>query len=348
MSIKKSEIAAIYGNKLPVGCNLCFSGIKAVIFLTGLCNEKCFYCPVSYLRRNKDLIYVNERKIENFEEIFEEIERSGAKSASITGGEPLIVFDRTTKIIELLKQNFGSNFHIHLYTNGILINEDVLKKLEKAGLDELRIHPTIDGIEKKVVIAKKVTSLSVGVEIPSLPGKEEWMIKLAEFLDKAGADFLNINELEANETNIKNLRINGFVISDNGIVVNGSREPAMKVIEYAKKHSLKIPIHFCPAIFKDAVQTRNRFIITAQNDIKIYEKADGGLIKFGILEPESTDIEIEKFIDEGLIQRCRDSLCFHLDDLKKLKDLINKKGKAYVVEAHPTRERFIVNKSRLF
>ena len=42
------------------GCELCFAGFKAVIFVTGLCDDGCYYCPVSRNKLGYNLFYVNE------------------------------------------------------------------------------------------------------------------------------------------------------------------------------------------------------------------------------------------------------------------------------------------------
>ncbi|MFP3348773.1 MAG: radical SAM protein, partial [Thermoproteus sp.] len=36
----------IHSGPLAKGCDMCLVGAKAVIFITGLCRYRCFYCPV--------------------------------------------------------------------------------------------------------------------------------------------------------------------------------------------------------------------------------------------------------------------------------------------------------------
>ena len=103
---------------MPRGCELCYPGLKAVIFVTGLCDDWCYYCPVSRERLGKDVFRVNERNVSSIREAVNEIERSGARGASITGGDPLLRPSRTLEIIRVLKEVFGRRFHIHLYTSG--------------------------------------------------------------------------------------------------------------------------------------------------------------------------------------------------------------------------------------
>jgi pyruvate formate-lyase activating enzyme-like uncharacterized protein len=46
--------------------------------------------------------------------------------------------------IRLLKQEFGSDFHIHLYTPLNLVTAERLQQLHEAGLDEIRFHPNLE------------------------------------------------------------------------------------------------------------------------------------------------------------------------------------------------------------
>ncbi|MEM4556059.1 MAG: radical SAM protein, partial [Acidilobaceae archaeon] len=99
---------------LAKGCELCDLGSKAVIFVTGLCPEDCFYCPISPERWRLDVTYVNEERVYSLNDIVIEVNRMSALGAGITGGEPFIVLDRVVKIITTLKEHFGESFHIHL------------------------------------------------------------------------------------------------------------------------------------------------------------------------------------------------------------------------------------------
>ncbi|MGC8563719.1 MAG: radical SAM protein [Fervidicoccaceae archaeon] len=345
--IRISRNAVIYGDRIAMGCSLCFSGAKAVIFVTGLCREDCYYCPISNARKGKDVFYVNEREVRSMVEMVAEVERSGASSASITGGDPLERLDRTLAVIETLKKNFGPSFHIHLYTNGLLARNEVLASLERAGLDEIRFHPTRRDTWKRIEMAKELTGMSVGAEIPAIPNTEEDILSLAEFLDKIGADFLNLNELEISESNFPFLQLKGFTASIDGRAVRGSAETALKVMKMAKELGLRIPIHFCPSVFKDEIQTKNRFLMTMKSDLKVFEKpTKDGTVLFGIIEGYDEGVA-GRYLEEGILFPCRnDKLCFHPDDL----NLIIRLGigrRIELVESHPTVERFVINSERI-
>ncbi len=270
----------VYGSKRfgfnvgtpPLGCQICFSGASIVVFITGKCNDTCYYCPISFDRRNKEVIFVDDEPVSSIYNIVEEAYAVKAKGAAITGGDPLLSLDKTIAVIDLLKNEFGNNFHIHLYTSGRYADKQVLKTLDRIGLDEIRFHPVDERYLKRMEVAVKETSMSVGIEVPAIPGRLEWLKKLARFLEQIGGEFMNVNELEASESNIEALSKRGFSISDNGISVKGSYETAMEFIKWARENIERISIRFCPASYKDFYQMRNRFIRKASIIGRAYEK----------------------------------------------------------------------------
>lgn len=270
----------IYGSKKfgfnigtpPLGCQICFNGASIVIFITGKCSDTCYYCPIGFDRRNKEVIFVDDEPVSSLFDIVKEAYAISAKGAAITGGDPLLSLDKTIAVIDLLKNEFGSNFRIHLYTSGRYANKSILRTLNRIGLDEIRFHPVNEHYLKRIEIAVKETSMSIGIEVPAIPGKLEWLKKLAVFLERVGGDFMNINELEVSESNIDALSERGFIVNDDGITVRGSYETAMEFIEWARENIEKISIRFCPASYKDFYQMRNRFIRKALIIGKAYEK----------------------------------------------------------------------------
>ncbi len=256
----------------PPGCRICFSGASIVIFITGKCNDTCYYCPISFDRRGREVVFVDDEPVSSLYDIVEEAYAVRAKGAAITGGDPLLSIDRTIIVIDLLKNEFGDKFHIHLYTSGRYADKQVLKALDRIGLDEIRFHPVDERYLKRIEFAVKETSMSVGIEVPAIPGSLDWLKKLAIFLEQIGGKFMNINELEASESNIEALSKRGFRISDDGISVKGSYETAMEFIKWASENIKNINVRFCPALYKDFYQMRNRFVRKAAIIGKAYEK----------------------------------------------------------------------------
>ncbi|MCE4601220.1 MAG: radical SAM protein [Desulfurococcales archaeon] len=267
-----SDRALLTRPKMARGCELCFMGVKAVIFITGLCDDGCYYCPVNREKLYRDVFYVNETPVASIEEVIVEVERTGASSASITGGDPLTRPDRTIEIIEGLKNEFSHGFHIHLYTSGRYATPEILKALEYSGLDEIRFHPTRPELIKRVETALRTTSMDVGIEIPIGPGLIEWAKQVILKADRMGASFVNLNELEFVEPNAVELLKRGFRESrKRPFTVEGAYEAAVEVLKWAEEN-VTIPVHFCPAVYKDAIQTRNRLVNTARRDKRWFEE----------------------------------------------------------------------------
>lgn len=269
---------------LAKGCELCVRGEKLVLFITGLCGQRCFYCPVSEQKFGKDVVFADEWMIKNPDnpvELFEEAELVRASGVGITGGDPLVDVERCCKYVKLLKKKFGRNFHVHLYTPLLLVDMKRLKLLADAGVDEIRFHPNLDddSLWHKLSLAKKF-NWTVGIEIPVVPGFEKKILKLVDFA-VGKIDFLNLNELELSDTAVSHYSLpKEFVAkSDLSYGVNGSELLGRKILKYCSKKGL--PAHFCSAKLKDSVQVRKRLERRAVNVALPYEKVtkDGTIVR---------------------------------------------------------------------
>ena len=292
MQIEKTKHYSWKTGNLPKGCLLCVKGQKLVLFITGFCPRRCFYCPVSEHKFGNDVVYANEWNIEdlkNPQEMLEEARLTSAKGAGITGGDPLTKLDRCVTYITLLKNTFGKSFHIHLYTSLRLVTEEKLQRLYDAGLDEIRFHLDIfdDSEWEKLSLARKF-DWDVGVEIPVLHEYKFKTLALIDFIaDKV--DFLNLNELEKSDTQSLHYKLDdlGYDTKDDlSYGVKGSEPLALELLEYAKtKH---LAAHYCTSTLKNKVQMSERYKLRAFNVSLPTDKitSEGLLIRGCIYVPE--------------------------------------------------------------
>ncbi|MBW3019056.1 radical SAM protein [Candidatus Woesearchaeota archaeon] len=285
--MQKTPYYSWKSGELAEGCKLCVEGKKLVLFITGKCTNRCWYCPVNEAKFGKDVVYANEWKVENPDEpgeLIKEAELTDAKGAGITGGDPLCNIDRTVKYIHLLKERFGKDFHIHLYTPLKLVTKETLRRLYDAGLDEIRFHPdlTNDKLWDRLDLANEF-EWDIGIEIPAIPQYEEQTKKLIDFA-VGKIKFLNLNELERSDTVAEHYKMDalGFKQKNNlSYGVEGSEEMALRMLEYAEKKGLRT--HYCTARLKDAVQLQSRIKRRAENVAYPFDKkTEEGLLIRGV------------------------------------------------------------------
>jgi uncharacterized protein len=283
-------MASSHRGSLSPACVQCAEGRKMVLFVTGLCRFRCFYCPVSPARNQLDGIYANERRVLSDADVLEEARAIGAAGTGITGGDPLGVVDRVEHYVRLLKGEFGAEHNIHLYTHEP--NPEKLRRLAEAGLDEFRLHiphylwgPLSGGggAYRAVLEAAPEWGIRRGVEIPVLPEKEAELRRLLVALEEIGVDFVNLNELEFSETNEDQLHERGYRVDPhNGWGVRGSRAVAERVVREVR---LSIPVHYCSSRFKDGVQLRQRLLRRAERTAPAFaDRTSDGTVVLGIVE----------------------------------------------------------------
>ena len=332
------------------GCVQCQHGSKLVLFVTGKCHWGCDYCPLSENRRESPDMFANERRCTSWDEVIEEGHAMRATGTGITGGDPMLDMEKSLDAVRQLKAAFGKEHHIHLYTS---IPFQVNRAIDfgEAGLDEIRFH-LLDGTLTKylpIIQACSDAGITVGIELPCEPDKEEQLFALLDALHDSPVDFLNLNELEITVGNQENMDVRGFNLSG-GITAaaEGSAELALRLKEAAKE--LDFHLKFCSARYKDAGQLRARFRRRGQANLRPYEVlSDDDTILFGSiptsLEHASEDVaELrEEFgVAEGWIRYNAEHrrIELPLSLAEELADVVE--VPVHLIEVHPTHDRLEV------
>jgi pyruvate formate-lyase activating enzyme-like uncharacterized protein len=300
-----------------------------VLFVTGLCHRGCWYCPLSEERSGRDLVFANDRPVERPEEFLEEARMMGALGTSITGGEPLLVPDRVARFSSILKESFGKDHHIHLYT-GMAPGREMLEPL--AGLvDEVRLHPPPE-IWPEIASSEYIRSVelarslgfAVGIEVPALKG----LPVLGEILPLV--DFLNVNELEWGGINAGEMRRRGYAPADDvHNAVKGSRRWAGDLPHREK-------VRWCSSRYKDAVQLRERLKRIAARTARPFDEVTGdGTIIYGVLEPDGPPASGRLGLAEGSYEECDGRIELSWRALRKGSKKL--RGRKYIVERYPNR-----------
>lgn len=250
-----------------------------VLFITGRCGRDCWYCPLSAARKGADTVYANEREVHSPDEAAAVAETMDAFATGITGGEPLLVVDRVAAYARRLKEERGSDHHIHLYTAAIPTDDD-LDRL-RGLVDEIRIHPPREDWDRiregpypAAVEAARTRGFAVGMEVPGLPGVDLLRPMLPLL------DFLNINELEWGESCAAAMRKRGYEPTDDvHNAVRGSRDWAEPLVSEEK-------VHWCSSAYKDSVQLRRRLQRIAARTARPFDEiTDDGTVVYGVWTP---------------------------------------------------------------
>jgi len=350
------------------GCKLCHAGRKLVVFVTGRCHSSCYYCPISAERRGQDVLLANERMIfKGADELIDEARVSDSWGASFTGGDPGLVPDCVVRIAALLRKEFGSNYHLHVYVRP---SETLTQHFETWAeyIDEIRFHVRRKR-ELDLVTPALLHHWSVGLEVPVFPLRarngilwqrthdilENWVELTKRFNVQPWA---NLNEIEASETNAAFLRAHD--LENDGYRVLGCEEGARALFDWIIDRDLPLSLHYCSARTKDGKQLPNRLLLRARNVALSFDIIqDNGLLIRGVIRsrkgiPQSfesllelwrslllavdkEDMEVDPVKSQILVNP------FILDEEDTLEMLRQLVGPDYIIglsEEYPTPSRF--------
>jgi pyruvate formate-lyase activating enzyme-like uncharacterized protein len=293
MEVRELDLGCAVRGRLPKGCVHCHRGGKLVLFITGKCGYRCFYCPLSEHKFGHDVIYANERPVRSAREMIEEARTMDATGTGITGGDPIARLDRTCDWINALKSEFGARHHVHLYT-ATPISLSIVERLEASGLDELRIHVPAASWEKperyvKCLRDASTSSMDLGVEVPVVPDKGRELQRLLGSLEGSGIDFVNLNELELSDTTVS--KMGGYEPDGDGYAVKGSCAVGRRLVRLVDRG---YTVHFCSVQYKDAGQLRRRLMRRGRKVRKAFQElTKDGTLLFAVVEGNKHDLSAE-------------------------------------------------------
>lgn len=240
-------------NQLSKGCELCGQGLWSCLFITGICNANCFYCPTN--QDIDDLPTSQGLTFPTAESYAEYVSHFKFKGISFSGGEPLLVAERVKDYLAQIRKTCSPDIYAWMYTNGILANELIFKELGSLGLNEVRFDIGATGYKLDKIKFAKEHIPNITIEIPSVPEEKERIKALLPEMVKAGVSNLNLHQLRLTQHNAaKLLQHNYTYIHAEKPIVLESELAALEIIEYAKEKQINIGINYCSFFFKNRFQ----------------------------------------------------------------------------------------------
>lgn len=277
-TLEFNDTKPVYRSLSP-GCRLCGQGSWSCLFISNLCNARCFFCPAR--QDNKDEPGTSTLTFTRPGDYADYLERFGFRGASISGGEPLLDVEKALSFVKAIKERLGGNIYLWLYTNGTRLTRDTAMRLADAGLDEMRFNIAATGYDLAPLHLATGVIPHVTVEIPAIPEDIEMMQDKLFELDDTGVDFLNLHQIRCTGHNVGNLAGRGYTfLHGPQIGILESELTALRLMDYARQHAIGLGVNYCSLIFRHRFQARSSRMRWAPYMAKPFEEVTGaGLIR---------------------------------------------------------------------
>ena len=158
-------------------------------------------------------------------------------------------FMEIEKYYGIIRRFHEAGVHQHLYTNGLNANEENLRALGEAGLDEIRFNLGASDVSDRVIEAMRTARKyipQVGIETPMTREFEARFHEKKDRILAAGPDFINCAELHLNENNLPNyLGENLYFYRMGYLSPVFSREITLRLMKEASEEGWPLVVHDC-------------------------------------------------------------------------------------------------------
>ena len=243
----------VYTGRLSPGCMACGQGEWSCIFINSLCTADCTFCPMDKSRSRDFEPVAGELTFGDPDAYVEYLDRFGFSGIGFSGGEPLLAFDKVRLFIEKIRQRFGGEPYVWMYTNGDLVDEKTLTVLREIGLDEIRFNICArDYSLDRVELARQHLD-TVSVEIPAVPEDFERVKECLVQMGRIGVDHLNLHQLVATEHNYIELANRDYTIlrpeAFRECPVFESEMMALRLLGHALDNQIDLSVHYCSHVY---------------------------------------------------------------------------------------------------
>ena len=185
----------VYLGELSPGCQACKDGTWDCIFTTMLCNPNCEFCYSPHAI-SKD--YAGSVFGTTPEQIAENHARTHITGVSFSGGEPFVDPQKLLDWVAWFKNRCLDKYY-WVYTNGLLADEESMRRLGELGVNEIRFNLAATGYNNPTVLENLAAAVrfipNVTVEIPAIPEHATKLLSCLADWCGLGVRFLNLHEL---------------------------------------------------------------------------------------------------------------------------------------------------------
>jgi pyruvate formate-lyase activating enzyme-like uncharacterized protein len=243
-----------YGPLSP-GCARCVAGTWSCLFVNGVCNARCFFCPTRQHERGEPT--TGQLEFTDPGDYVDYLERFGFDGASLSGGEPFLTLERTVTFLRAIRERFGSGVYLWLYTNGMLATDEALQAVADAGLDEIRFNLHANDYRLEPVASAATRIPTVTIETPAVPEDEARMRDLLPVLADLGVAHVNLHDVRVTPHNVQHVVERGYTcLHGPKVRVLESELTALRLLGEASRQQLALAVQYCCFPYKNPYQTR--------------------------------------------------------------------------------------------
>ena len=245
-------------------------------------------------------------------------------------------FDRVYNYTKAIRDAFGSQHYIWIYTNGDLVTESRLKRLAETGLNEIRFNIAARDYDLEPLSLAVDHVPHVTVEIAAIPEDIELVKSILPQLEFIGVKNINLHQLMLTDYNAAALRARGYTVLRNdhryddwfGIVE--SEVAALKILNHAAEKDMGIGVNYCSRLYKYLFQGsgfRWRYAPLCRSDndeitptgylrcFTKFENTDSDEDTIDLLDPEEGSVKVAYYspkLSSKPDEACKDSCGAHL------------------------------------